>query len=202
MEILILIGVILVIILHLRESYLQSKQFLLIQNFIDQNKGLEKLNFETIDHTDSQIDVWLKTVKSQTDTDKLEYLEAALERFPGNKKFVDMIFTELAPYAFNSENLLVRREALMRLKKHAEIYHKYCSIDQIQNAIDIKNKVFEGIQSISLSIDEVKKERIDNSLSELEEIVTQLTKDPKNESLLTQIEMIDQEIDQDYLKEY
>lgn len=147
--------------------------------------------------------VWQDAIKKETDDEaKLELLESAAERFPNKVEIIKSIREILGPLANKSENLLVRREALMRLRKHANNFSENCDFENFEYAREFQNKVIESIESVVKKIDELRKSNLSNLLNELEKKIKKIKKDPDKNELLEEVERIDELIDQNVLGNY
>jgi len=146
---------------------------------------------------------WNDAIKNEkVDERKLELLEAATKRYPSEKELVEEIRKILNPLATEGENLLVRREALIRLRDHAIRFMDNCIVKDFDYALDFKNKVISSMEAVVKKIDELRKTNFDMFLKELENKITKLKMSPDDENLLQEIEKIDERLDQNLLVNY
>ncbi len=147
--------------------------------------------------------VWQDAIKKETDDKaKLDLLESAAERFTNKIEIIKRIREILEPLANKSENLLVRREALMRLRKHANNFSEKCDFENFAYARDFQNNVIESMESVLKKIDELRETNLSNLLNELESKIKKIKKDPDKNKLLEEVEKIDELIDQNVLTNY
>lgn len=171
------------------------------------------------------IEDWIKMISKQEDKyQKLQYLEAAIKRFPTEKKLIIQLQDLLIPHTNNSstqklnndtfntqesngkktkrKNLLVQREALMRLRKHADCFVDHCRIDDLPFALQFQEQVVASMVDVVASIDEYRKDNIDRLLQKMDGYINNLKKKSSDIKLLEKIEHIDHRIDKNLLNNY
>ncbi len=166
------------------------------------NKSLKHIENTTHAKKQKEIQIWIEGVNQSNNDEKLEYLEAAFLRFPGEIRFIEMIKKELFPLATKADNILIRREALLRIKAHSDAFYKNCSPMELNKAIELKNDIYIAIESTARALDKKRGEQLDDILKKMSGLITKLKKSPSNESLINEIEKLDKQIDHDYLSEY
>jgi len=163
------------------------------KNLIQLERLFEQLKLD--DYT-----LWEDAVERESDEEaKLELLESAAERFPSQVKLFKLIREILDPLANDSDNLLIRREALIRLRKHANNFSENCSIENFNYARNFKNEVIVSIESVVKKIDELRETNLSKLLNELEEKIKKIKKNSDKNGLLEEVEKIDSLIDQNVI---
>ena len=167
------------------------------------NNNLSLLSKKLDNSTIETVTDWNDAIKNEkNDEKKLELLETAAKRFPSEKILVEKIRDILEPLATEGDNLLIRREALMRLREHTNLFINNCSVKDFDFALKFKNQVISSMEAIVKKIDELRETNFDTVLKELENKISQLKKRVDDEKLLEEIEKIDGRLDQNLLVNY
>jgi len=146
---------------------------------------------------------WNDSINSEeVEEKKLELLEAAAKRYPSEKEIVEEIRKILNPLASEGDNLLIRREALIRLRDHANRFIDNCIVEDFDYALDFKNNVISSMETVVKKIDELREANLRKFLDDLGNKISKLKKKPDDESLLQEIEKIDERLDQNLLVNY
>ncbi len=148
---------------------------------------------------------WLKKIDQIEKNElKLEYLEAAAKRFPADKEIIKQIRDILFPLAGkeSADNILVRREALMRLREHVNNFSDHCGIDDLSYAHDLKKEVVASMEDVVATIDQNRRNSINRLLQEMGEDIKKLHIKPSDSELLNKIEKKDERIDKSLLRNY
>lgn len=169
---------------------------------IEKSEEVKKLNENLKVLKTNNLQEWLDAINAHTEKEEssLEFLEATSRRFPKNRKIIEDIRGVLSPLASKGENLIVRREALVRLREHANRFLNNCNVEDFEYALEFRNDVIESTERIVNEIDNLRESNLQEQLKVLERKVAQLKQKPKNEDLLKEIEQIDQQIDQNELQ--
>ena len=183
----------------LEESMNELKNSISIEVFNDNlaelSNQLDKLNRE--DHKK-----WLRAAESISDEDrKLEYFESAARRFPNKKIFIDKIIELLGPLA-NNDNLLVRREALMRLRDHANRFVAHAPLENFDDALQIRDEIIGYMKKAVEKLDNLREQTNSDLLTDLESKISDLEAQPKDNQTLKEIEKLDEDIDKEILSNY
>lgn len=146
---------------------------------------------------------WLEAIENPSDDiNKLELLEAAANRFPSEKRFIERIREILQPLIEEGDNLLVKREALMRLRNHANRFSENCPISDFEYANRFKNEVIDSMENVVKRIGDLREENLEKQIADLEKRINKLKKSSKKNELLEGIEKVDEKIDQSVLGNY
>lgn len=149
------------------------------------------------------IENWREIISKTTNSEnKLRLLEAAAKRYPSQKDFIISIRDILDPFAKDDENLLVRREALIRLREHADRFAENCEIEDFDYACSFNDDIVVSMESVIKKIDDLRKTNLENIILDLKNKITLLEKKPKNTKLLEEIERIDKNIEHSILNNY
>ncbi|MCH8568867.1 MAG: hypothetical protein LAT67_11410 [Balneolales bacterium] len=163
-----------------------------------QQSDAEKLAAE-----DEKLQHWREMIaKPGNDVNRLEFTEAAAIRFPSERKFIEEIRQILHPLAKESDNLLIRREALIRLRNHANRFYEHCFLKDFEYASRFKREVLESMEAVVKKIDELRKLNIEKQLKEMEMKINRLKYGAKSAELTEEIEKADQKIDHSVLDNY
>ena len=120
---------------------------------------LDKVSKSLLSLDSESVEQWIQTIQNlEDDTKRLEYVEAAASRFPAEKRFVEEIREILNPLVKEGENLLVKREALMRLRKHANRFSNNCDMCDFDYANTFRDDVLESMESVVKRIDELREQ--------------------------------------------
>ncbi|OLS33741.1 hypothetical protein [Bacillus sp. MRMR6] len=147
--------------------------------------------------------LWHELIKGETnESKKLGLIEAAIKRYPDNRMYIEELRRMLEPLSVNEDNLLVRREALMRLRDNATLFLENCKSKDIDYAFEFQNKVVSSMESVVRKIDELRKSKLERELNVLEEKLERAKENPNNEAIYLEIEEIDTAIEHNALTNY
>lgn len=133
---------------------------------------------------------------------KLEYFEAAVRRFPSDKELIVKIREILDPLANDDDNLLVRREALMRLRDHANRFVENAPLEDFDYALQFREEIINSMANVVEKLTQLRKENMSNMLTELNNNISILEDNPKNNGTLKEIEQLDRNIDREILSDF
>ena len=193
----------LLILLVTATTFILYRLHLLNSLFISMREQINRItNLMEYGHS-NDITQWEARIANMgEDTEQLEVIDAATMRFPNERPFIELLRNKLSPIAAGDENLLARREALLRLRNHAERFIEHCRLDDLKYALDFRREVSQQMANVVQKIDELRKANLQALVENLEQHVISLEKHSDNTDLLKRIEKTDQRIDQNILSNY
>lgn len=121
------------------------------------------------------IEAGLKMVEEERDRsgegEAVEMAEALCSRYPHSREAFDALVGLYLPATEEGNDLLVRREAVLRLKEHADRFAEACALDDLARAREVRADVDALADDL---MDAVRRQRRDRLAAQVEELATKV----------------------------
>lgn len=149
-----------------------------------------------------EVDAWLEDRPDDPD-DALEYLEAVFTRFPSSPRvFDELVKGYLGIIDSNPTELLVKRDALVRLQTHVGRFSDACSRFDLAHARRIHAQLNERMDALLMDVESRQREGLEAVLMRMEKDIATLRDSGEDDEVLERLAALDEAIDKRVLSKY
>ncbi len=156
-----------------------------------------------IDEEEDVLERDLRAIDEANENDVVDFAIAVFDRHPESRKALEKLLSICRPLTSEPHDLLVRREAVIRLKDASEKYLRNCSIDELPLAKEVQTEIDRLADKIMEDVRTQQREGLESQIKQIELKVKVICKNGKiSDIALNDIEKIDSVIDKEALRQY